>query len=170
MLCKLLVLLALTISPAYADSYLVFQPGQTVSNEIWNGTEPQAEQLPPGCKVKRWVPENDSSGRPDADLSHYVDTGANGVRRSIPPVPPPPEKPPQPDVVALGEAIWEDKALIAVRLQLCGFQALIAGELPKGAAGIKRIKEGWVQFKTDLPAEISDRVEELAARFFVPII
>lgn len=96
MLRKLLPLaLVLSIQPALADTYLLFKPGETVSTEQWVGPEPTAKQIAPCTLAKLWVPEL-VDGKPDLDISHYINAGPAGIKRFIPE--PPPPGPPAPDI------------------------------------------------------------------------
>lgn len=97
MLRKLLPLvLVLSIQPALAENtYLLFMPGATVSTEQWVGPEPTAKQIAPCTLAKLWVPEL-VDGKPDLDISHYINAGPAGIERFIPD--PPPPGPPAPDI------------------------------------------------------------------------
>ena len=97
MLRKLLPLaLVLSIQPAMAENtYLLFMPGATVSTEQWIGPEPTAKQIAPCTLAKLWVPEL-VNGKPDLDISHYINAGPAGIKRFIPE--PPPPGPPAPDI------------------------------------------------------------------------
>lgn len=89
MLRKLLpLLLVLSIQPALADTYLLFKPGETVSTEQWVGPEPTAKQIAPCTLAKLWVPDV-IDGKPDLDISHYINAGPAGIKRFIPEPPPP---------------------------------------------------------------------------------
>lgn len=86
-----LCLLVGLFSPSEARNYLVFQKGQTISNEVWQDVEPQPGiNVPDDCIVKPWITQNN-----DNDPSHYILTLA-GVRRDNT-LDEKPEAPPLPD-------------------------------------------------------------------------
>ena len=87
----LIVMSLCAVSPALAMNYLVFQKGQTISNEVWQDVEPvPGENVPDDATVKPWVTQNN-----DNDPSHYILTLA-GVRRDNT-VDIKPDAPPRPD-------------------------------------------------------------------------
>lgn len=87
----LIVMSLCAVSPALAMNYLVFQKGQQISNEVWQGVEPiPGENVPSDSTVKIWVTDKN-----DTDPSHYVLT-LTGVRRDNT-VDIKPEAPPRPD-------------------------------------------------------------------------
>lgn len=114
MLRKLLpLLLVLSIQPAFADNtYLLFKPGETVSTEQWVGPEPKLSQILPCTIAKIWVPEL-VDGKPDTDISHYINAGPAGIKRFIPE--PPPPGPPGPDIPAFFDSL---------------VKSILAGEIP----------------------------------------
>lgn len=69
----LLSALMITVTPACAADYLVFQKGQTKSNEIWQGAEPvPGANVPMDATVKLWEPVDG-----DRNLDHYIFDGKN---------------------------------------------------------------------------------------------
>lgn len=67
----LLSALMITVTPACAADYLVFQKGQTKSNEIWQGAEPvPGANVPMDATVKLWEPVDG-----DRNLDHYIFDG-----------------------------------------------------------------------------------------------
>lgn len=87
-----IVMTLCAISPVLAADYLVFRKGETISNEVWQGTEPvPGVNVPDDATVKIWVTD-----KADRDPSHYVLT-LTGVRRDNS-VDEKPESAPLPDV------------------------------------------------------------------------
>lgn len=78
----------------------------------------------------------------------------------------------EPDVNGLAEAIWADSVLLPIRLKIVGFQSLIAGELPKGPTGLKRVQEGWLQLQEELalPKDLVSYIELLAKNYNVLLV
>lgn len=72
----LLSVLMIAVTPASASDYLVFQKGQTISNEIWQGAEPvPGVNVPMDAIVKPWEPIEG-----DRNLNHYILDGKDILR------------------------------------------------------------------------------------------
>lgn len=152
MLRKLLpLLLVLSIQPALAENtYLLFRPGETVSSEQWVGPEPTAAQIAPCTIAKLWVPDV-IDGKPDLDISHYVNAGPAGIRRYIPE--PPPPGPPKPNIPAFFDGLVKlilagqlpgdvhAKALMVKDLQSPADQAAALGAFSSDPAYTKQQKQ-----------------------------
>ena len=83
MLLRLLLVLTLSIMPAQATNYLVFEQNDNRSHELWTDTEPvPGKDVPSTSKVRVFAPLPDENGNPDTDYRNYI-LITGGLRRVV---------------------------------------------------------------------------------------
>lgn len=109
--------------PGFADSYLMYPPGETRAAHIWDGPEPiPGESCPADWKVVKWTPENG-----DVEPRNYLFDG-NKTLIHEPPDPPPVPKP-GPNPNSFEQSIRDGIVSGAINANATNFVGQLAKEL-----------------------------------------